>query len=164
MRYREVRCDRGNLHEKLGLERILCASQFTIPDWAVTSHDLACSNTAKSFSKHNQSSRTPDFSNSLVSSMSISSSSPMSLYLVHNFIIIAVHNVKLSLSISWCDDHESAPSTALYQVQHPLSAAYTECSINHVQHTPRTAYTEYSIPRVQHTLSTAYTRYSIHTV
>jgi len=56
------------------------------------------------------------------------------------------HQVKSSLSISPCNDHELTPS-----------AAYTECSKHRVQHTPSAAYTECSIHQVQHTLSTAYT-------
>jgi len=79
--------------------------------------------------------------------------SPSLFSLIHNSTIIAEYNVKSSLSISPCHDHELIPSTA-----------YTEYSIHRVQHTPSTAYTEYSIHRVQHTPSTAYTEYSIHRV
>jgi len=61
------------------------------------------------------------------------------------------YNVKSSLSISPCHDHELT-----------LSTAYTDYSIHRVQHTLRTAYNEYSIHPVQHTPSTAYTQYSIH--
>jgi len=59
---REIRGDGGNHHEKLGLKRILCASQFTIPDTAGTSPDLAGNNTDTWPSKPNQASRTPAFS------------------------------------------------------------------------------------------------------
>jgi len=78
-RKREIRGDGGNHHEKLGLKRISCASQFTIPDTAGTSPDPAGNNTNTRSSKPNQASRTPDFSGPLVSSTSFSSSSPISL-------------------------------------------------------------------------------------
>ena len=40
---------------------------------------------------------------------------PISLFLVHNSIIIAEHKVKLSLSISPCHNYELTPSTAYTQ-------------------------------------------------
>ena len=61
-RKREIRGDGGNHHEKLGLKRISCASQLTIPDTAGTSPDPAVNNTNTRSSKPNQASRTPDFS------------------------------------------------------------------------------------------------------
>jgi len=145
---REMRGDRGKHHEKLGLKRISCASQLTIPDTAGTSPNPSCNYTDTRSSQPNQASRTPDFSYPLVSSTSFPSSSPISLFLVHNPNIITEHKVKLSLSISACHDHELTPSTA-----------YTEYSIHRVQHAPSTACTEYSMHRVQHTPSTAYTKY-----
>jgi len=120
MRKREMRGDGGNHHEKLGLRRISCANQCTVPDTAGMSPDPACNHTNRKSSEPLQASRTPDFSNPLVSSTSFSSSSPISLLLVHNSTIIAEHNVKSSLSISPCHDHELTPSTA-----------YTEYSIHH---------------------------------
>jgi hypothetical protein len=42
---REMRGDGGNNREKLGLERILCASQFDIPDKAGTRPDPSFINT-----------------------------------------------------------------------------------------------------------------------
>jgi len=117
-----------NHHEKLGLKRISCASQFTIPDRAGTSPNLACNDTHTRSPQPNQASRTPDFSCPLISSTSFSSSSPLSLFLIHISTTIAEQKVKSSLSISPWHDHELTPSTA---------------------------YTEYSIHRVQHTLSTA---------
>ena len=70
-------------HEELGWKRLSCESQFTIPNKAGTSSDLACNNTdMRSFQPH-QASRTPDFSYSLLSSKSFSSSSPISLFLIH---------------------------------------------------------------------------------
>jgi len=74
-----MRGDEGNHHEKLGLERISCASQFTIT--AGTTPDPAGKNTDTRSSKPNQVSRTPDFSYPLVSSISFPSSSPISLSL-----------------------------------------------------------------------------------
>jgi len=130
-RKREMRGDGGNHREKLGLKRISCASQFTIPDTAGMSPDPACDYTDTRFSQPNQASRTPDFSFPLVSFTSFSSSSPISLFLVHNSTVIAEHKVKSSLSISPCHDHELTPSTA-----------YTEYSIHRVQHTPSTASTQ----------------------
>jgi hypothetical protein len=116
-RKREMRGDGTNHHEKLGLQRISCASQFTIPDTVGTSPDPACNHTDTRSSQPNQASRTPDFSYPLVSSTSFSSSSPISLFLVHNSTIIAEHIVKSSLSP--CHDHELTPRTA-----------YTEFSIH----------------------------------
>ena len=137
-----MRGEGTNHHEKLGLKRILCASQFTIPDMAGTSPDPACNHTNTRSSQSNQASRTPDFSYPVVSSTLFSSSSPISLFLVHNSTIIAEHKVKSSLSIPPCHNHELTPSTSIHRVQ-----AYTE-----YKHTPST-----SIHRVQHTTSTAST-------
>jgi len=128
-RKREIRGDGGNHHEKLGLKRILCASQFTIAETAGTSPDPAGTLTDTRSSKPNQASRTPDFSGPLVSSISFSSSSPISLFLVHNSTIIAsTQRLVISLYLSM-----------------PSSWVNTECSIRRVQHTPSAAYTEYSI-------------------
>jgi len=164
-----MRGDVGNHHEILGFKRISCASQYTIPDTAGMSHDLACNYTDTRSSQPNHASCTPDFSYLLVFSTSSSSSSPISLFLVHNSNFITEHKVKLSLSISPCHDHELTPSTAyteysIHRVQHTPSTAYTEYSIHRVPQTPSTAYTEYSTHQVQHMPSTAYTEYSIHRV
>jgi len=136
----------GNYHEKLGLLRMSCTSQLTIPDTASKSPGLVCNYADTRSLQPNQANCTGDFSYPLVSSSSFSSSSLIFLFLDRNSTIIAEHNVKSSLSFSPCHDHELAPSIA-----------YTKYSIHRVQHTPSTAYTEYSIHRVQHTLSTAYT-------
>ena len=130
---------RGNHHEKLGLKRILCAIQFSIPNMAGTSPNPACNYTdmrslqpnqacnftAMRSSQPNQVSHTTDYSYPLVSSTSFSSSSPISLFLVHNSTIIAEHQVKSCLSISPCHDHELTPSTSTHRVQHTPSTAYT---------------------------------------
>jgi len=110
---------RGNHDEKLGLKRISCVSESTIADTAGTSPDPACNFTDTRSVQPNHASCTRDFSYPLVSSTSFSSSSHIILFLVHNSTIIAEHNVKSSLSISPCHDHELAPSIA-----------YTEYSIH----------------------------------
>jgi hypothetical protein len=76
-----MRGDGGNHNEKLGLKKISCASQFAIPDTAGTTPDPAGINTDTRSSKPNQASRTPEFAYPLVSSISLSSSSPISLSL-----------------------------------------------------------------------------------
>ena len=121
----EIRGDGGNHHEKLRLKRIPCASQLTIPGTAGKSPDPECNYTDTRSSQPNQASRTPALSYPLVFT-SFSSSSPISLFLVHNSTIIAEHKVKSSLSISPCHDHELT-----------LSTAYTEYSIHRVQHPPK---------------------------
>ena len=118
----------GNHHEKLGLKRSVWARQFTVPNTAGMSPDPACNHTNTRASQPNQASRTPDVSYLIVASISFSSSSPISLVLVHNSTIIAEHKVQSSLSISTCHDHQLAPSIA-----------YTKYSIHQVQHTPSTA-------------------------
>jgi len=61
-RKREIRGDERNHHDKLGLERISCASQLTIPDMAGTSPNSVGNNIDMRSSKPNQVSHTPDFS------------------------------------------------------------------------------------------------------
>ena len=68
----------------------------------------------------------PGISHILSYSISFSSSSPVSLFLVHNSTIIAEHKVKSYLSISPCHDHELTPSKA-----------YTEHCIQRVLHYPK---------------------------
>jgi len=117
-----MRGDGGNHHEKLGLKRIPCASQLTIPDTAGTTPDPAGNNTDTRSSKPNQASHTPDFSYPLVSSIFV----PIFIPHLSFSIIIAEHKVKSSLSIYPCYDHELT-----------LSTAYTEYSVHRVQHTPK---------------------------
>jgi hypothetical protein len=52
-RKRKIRGDGGNHHEKLGLEKISCASQLTIPDMAGTIPEPAVNITDTGFSKPN---------------------------------------------------------------------------------------------------------------
>jgi len=73
-RQKEMRGDGGNHNEKLGLKRILCASELSIPDTAGMSPDPACNNPDTRSSQPNQASFTPDFLYALVSSTSFSSS------------------------------------------------------------------------------------------
>ena len=125
-----MRGDGGNHHEKLGLKRISYPSQFTIPDAAGTGPYPASNYTDTWSSQPNQVSGTPDSSYPLISSTSFSSSSPISLFLVHNCTIIAEHKDMLSLSISPCHDHELTPSTVYTEYNNTPSTAYTEYSIN----------------------------------
>jgi len=82
-------------------------------------------------SQSSQACRIHDLSCTLVSSTWFSSSSLISLFLVHNSTIIAEYNVKsssLSLNViimSW------------HQVQHIQSTVYTENSIHWIHHTPK---------------------------
>jgi len=107
------------------------------------------------------------------------------LFFVHSCAIIAEYNIKWSLDICTCHDHQITLCTAymefgIYNVQHTPntvhnkysihqvqctpSIVYTKYSTHQVQHIPSTAYTKYSIHQVQHTPSTAYTKYGIHQV
>jgi len=117
-----MRGDGGNHHEILGLKRISCASQLTIPDAADTTPDPAGKITDTRSAKPNQASCTPDFSCPLVSSIFV----PIFIPHLSFSTIIAEHKVKSSLPISPCRDYELT-----------LSAAYTEYSIHRVQHTPQ---------------------------
>jgi len=125
-RKRKVRGDGGNHHEKLGLTRISCPSQFTFPDTAGTSPNPVHNITDMRSSKLNQASCTPDVSYLLLSSILFSSSSHITCFLIHNSTIIAEHKVKSTLCISPCHDHELTPSCSIHRVQHTPSAAYTK--------------------------------------
>jgi len=112
-----------------------------MPDSPRQSPDSACNTPDPRSSYPNLPGHTPDFSYSLISSTLFSSSSPISLFLMHNSTIIAEHNVKSSISISPFHDSELT-----------LCMPYTKCNIHRVQHTLCTAYPEFSTPRVQHPL------------
>jgi len=116
----------GNHHEELGLRRISCPSQFTIPDTPGTSSEPAHNYTDTRSSQPNHSCCAPDFSNLVVFSRSFSSPSPISLFLILNSTIIAEHNVKSSLSMSPCQSHELTPSTAYTKDMNAPSTASTE--------------------------------------
>jgi len=126
MRKREMTGDGGNHHEKLGIKRIACASQCTVPDTADTRPDPEFNNTHTMSSQPIEASHIPDCSYLLVSSTLFSSSSPISLVLVHHTIIIAQHEVRSSLYISPGQDPHLTPSTA-----------YTEYSLHRVQNPPK---------------------------
>jgi len=102
----------GKSSWKTGTWSISCVSQSTIPDTAGMSPNLACNHTDTRSSQSNHASCTPDFSFTLVSSKLFSSSSAISLFLVHNSTIIAEQKVKSSLCILPCHDHEVTPNTA----------------------------------------------------
>jgi hypothetical protein len=125
-----MRGNGGNHYEKLGHKIMLCASQFIILDTAGINPDSAWNYTDMMLSQPNLASRTPDYSYPLLSSPLFSSSSPITIFLGHNSTIIAEQQVKLSLSMSPCHDHELAASTA-----------YTAYSIHWGQQTPSTSYT-----------------------
>jgi hypothetical protein len=76
MSKREMRGEWTNDHERLGLKRMLFATQFTIPNTRGTSHYPASNYTHSSSSLPNQASPRPDLSCPLVSSPSFSCSSP----------------------------------------------------------------------------------------
>jgi hypothetical protein len=118
-RMREMRGDGGNHREKLQLIRVLSVIQYTIPGMAGTFADSVCSLTDTRSLQCNQSSRTPDFLYLLISSTLFSCVSPISLLLIHNSTIIAVHKVKSSLHISPCHDHQATQSEV-----------FTECSMH----------------------------------
>jgi hypothetical protein len=129
---------RGNHPEKLGLERILCASQFTIRDMAGTSSVAVSHYTNTWSSQHNQVSRTPYFTYPLVIRHIVLIFIHISLFLVHNSTIIAELIVKFSPCISPCHDPELPPSTIS-----------NECTIHPVWCSPSPAYTQYGIrPRL----------------
>jgi len=125
-RKRQIKIDGGNHDENLGLKRISCASQFTIPDMVGTSPDLAANKTDVRSSKPNQASRTlisqvrsyPPYRSHLHPPSLCSLSTPLPS--------LQEHKDKLSLSISPCHHHELTSS-----------AACAVCSVHLVQHTPK---------------------------
>jgi len=125
-RIREMWEHGGNHQEKLEIHRISFATQFTICDSSDIRHNPKCNNTDTKLSQFNQASCTPDFSYSLVFSISFSSLSAIALFLIHSCTIITEHEVISSLSIFPCHDEELT-----------VSAAFSKCSIHQVQHSPR---------------------------
>ena len=111
-RNRQMRRYRGNHYEKLGLKKISCASQFTIPNLPGMSTDPAFDYTYTTSSQPNQACRTPDSASPLIILHIVLIPIPISLFLIHNSTIIAEHKVKSSLSISPWHDHELTSSTA----------------------------------------------------
>jgi hypothetical protein len=96
-----MRGNGGNHHEKLGLERISCASQLTIPDTAGTTPDPVGENTDTWSIKSNQACCRTDFPYLLVSSIFV----PIFIPHLSFSTIITEHKVKSSLFISPCHDH-----------------------------------------------------------
>jgi len=92
-RKREMSGDEGNYNEKVGLQRVSCASQFPIINTAGTIPDLVGNNNHMTPSNPNRVSHTPDISYLLVFPMSLSSSSPISLFVIHNSTIITEYKV-----------------------------------------------------------------------
>jgi hypothetical protein len=88
-RMRKQRGYWGKDDEKLRLKRISGASQFTIPDMACTTSNMLCNYTDTRCSQPTQAGQTPDFSYPLISSTLFSCSSPISLFLIYNSIIMA---------------------------------------------------------------------------
>ena len=76
---RGMRVEGGNHYDKLGLERILCACQFTIANMAGTTSNPVGQHTNTLYSKPNQISHTPDVPHLLVSCVSFPSSFHISL-------------------------------------------------------------------------------------
>jgi hypothetical protein len=115
-------------------------SQLTIPNTAGISPDSVYNHIETTCSHPNLAGRTCDFPYQLVSPTSFSSSSPISLCLIHNSSIIAENKVKKFLSISPSHDHELI-----------LSKAYTKYSIHRERHSLSTASTqEYSSSHHSH--------------
>jgi len=125
-RNREMRGHGENHHEKLGLKRIWCASQLTIPDTAGMSSDPACNHTDMRSSQPNQACRTSDFSYRLVSSTSFSSASPSLSFL----------STTLPSSQNTTLTHPSLSLHAMIMSWHRVQA-YTKYSIHWVQHRPK---------------------------
>ena len=134
MRHREMRQYKGKRHENLRCKRIMCTSHFTIHNTAGPSSVRACNYAKTRSSQHNRAYHALDFWYPHVLSTSLSSSSPMSLIVVHNSTIISEHKGKSFLSLSPRHDLELSTSTA-----------WTGYSIQWVQRTSSTAYTEYAI-------------------
>jgi len=123
--------DEAYHHETQRLGEFRVRVNITIPDMPRKSPNQVWNYTYTRSSPPNQACRTPDFAYRLVSSTFFSSSSPISVFLVHNSTIIAEYKFKSSLCISPCHDHEITPNTA-----------YIEYNIHRVLHTPSPASTQ----------------------
>jgi hypothetical protein len=126
-------------HEKLGVNRISCAREFTIPNMAGTSPNPEFKYPDLRPSQPNQECHTPYSSPQLLSYTTFSFSSTVSLYLIHKSTIIAEWDVSSSLFISLCYDYMLT-----------ISTAYTEHSVHRILYTLSITYTEYCIPGGQH--------------
>jgi len=115
---RVMRGDCRNDHQKVGLERILYASQWMTPYTAGTTSNLVGTINDMRSSKPNQPTCTPGFSDSLIS-IQLFPSWPHALLLAYNSTIITEYQAESSLRISPWYDHEFT-----------LSIAYMEDSIH----------------------------------
>jgi len=97
----EMRGDNGNPHVKLGLMTTPCASQFLNSSMVGSNSNPSAKHTDTLYSEPNQACHIAKFCPILYAS-----SSPSSLFHVHNYYIIIDHNVKLSLSMSPCHHNE----------------------------------------------------------
>jgi len=129
-RKKEIWGDGGKHHEKLGLRRISCASQLTIPDTASMRPDPAPTNTIRGL-PHPIRQVVPLISRICSYPPHRSHLHPPSLSFSFITLPSSQHTKSSHPSISPCHDHELT-----------LSTAYTEYSIHWVQHTPSTASTE----------------------
>jgi hypothetical protein len=138
MRKREMTGYGWNHYENLGLKRISCASQFTIPDTAGTNPNQACyevfrTKSGKSYPCILISDRILHIVLILIPYLSLSRPQLYHQHRTQSKVI----TLCFFMSGSWVDTEYSIP-----QVQHTLSTVYTEHSIHQVQHIPCTASTQ----------------------
>jgi len=166
-----MRVDGTKQPKMLGLDRIPCVSEFTIPDRAGKCPDPAFNYIDALCSKLNEACRSSDVSYLDISSIWF----PCSWFIPLPYTPLDHHhkNTKLchpSVSphaiIMWWQWVHYTQSTVyteyiFYRVQHTPSTAYTLYSIHLVQHTPGTAYNEYSIPRLQYPLKNIFIPFSL---
>jgi len=136
-RKREMRGNGIRYSEKLELKRNWSAGHVTMSNLAGITSDPAGQHTASCYSSHTHTSHTPKFPHSFKSSLYCSHFHLISLFFVHNFVIITKFKVQLYLSRSPCHDYKFTPSTAstkysIHQVQHPPSRASTKSSIHSI--------------------------------
>jgi len=173
-RRREMRRDRANHHEKLGLWEFRVGVNLPSPIWRVWVRIwFVCTPIWGLPNPIRQvvplishfCSYPPHCSHLHPPSLSFSSTtlpSSQNTQLSHPFVSLHVmimiwHRVRHPPSTTYTKYN-------IHREQHTPSKAYTKYSIHWIQHTPSTTYTEYNIHRVQHTLSTSYTKYSVHLV
>ena len=162
MRKRQIKGDRGNLQEILGLKKISCGEKFAISDMENMISALEGKNTDMRYSPFPDMSCTYDFPHPTYSGYHSQLHPPITLS-YHNPTFIAEHKVVSSLSHSRCHDHVLTHSmtyteASIHRVQHSISTVYIQYSIHPVQHTPSTLFTEYSIHPIQHMPSTVFTK------
>jgi len=128
-RKREMSGEWGHHHRKLGLQRMLCVSQFTFPDRAGMRPNLLNSVTDLRSSKPNRATHTPDFSYLLTSSIWFSSSSPISLsrpqLYHHRQIQSRVISLHLAMPWSWVNT-----DSGIHRVPRTLNPASTQVGLS----------------------------------